>query len=183
MALGHQGKKVLRIAANGLGRTGNLPLRQLFGEARGGEVAALNGPFAELRQHALLPELDTVHDRWGHGIEARDGHLSVDGLAMRLTQVKVFRDLPLRALGVEPALDCTGVHRSAANLRICVDVGIQNVSIDASEVQGRPEPCPRHQSRPLRSRVHDIATAASRTTSRLVPFVNVMYDYSYITRC
>lgn len=95
----------------------------------------MNEPCADLEQHALLLEFDTVHGCWDHDIEARDDQPSVSGHVIRFTQVKEIRDLPLQKLGIDLAVDCTGDHNSAAKLhsylvlalakseRVAMDVG------------------------------------------------------------
>lgn len=105
-----------RIAVNCLGRMGKILLRRLFDDKRVSELVLLNEPCADIEQHALLLEFDTVHGRWDHDIEARGDQLSVSGHAMRCTQVKEIRDLPLQNYSIDLAVDCTGDHNSAAKL-------------------------------------------------------------------
>ncbi|MYF89320.1 MAG: hypothetical protein F4186_08130 [Boseongicola sp. SB0676_bin_33] len=138
------------IAADRLGRMGDLPLRRLFDEEHGSEFALPNVSCAKVRQHALLLEFDMVQGRRGCGIKARGDHLSVAGHAMRFTQFKEFRDLPL----LEHGLDWSSAgrhspdHVNAANLP--GRRRSESRRLGAVDEQGHLEPCQRCQSRPLR---------------------------------
>ncbi len=166
-----------RIAVNGLGRMGKLLLRRFFDEERGSEVALLNKPFADIMQHAMLLEFDTVHGRRDLGIEARGDHLSVSGHAMRFTQAKEIRDLPLQELGIDLVIDCTGVHKSAAKLQPYLDAGVRKVVVSApAKDKGILNLVYGANHDLYDPHVHDIVTAASCTTNCLAPIVKVLHE-------
>ena len=166
-----------RIAVNGLGRMGKLLLRRLFDENRGSELVLLNEPCADIRQHALLLEFDTVHGRWDHDIEARDDHLSVSGHAMRFTQSKEIRDLPLRKLDIDLVIDCTGIRKSAAKLRPYLDGDVRGVVVSAPvKGEGILNLVYGVNHDLYDPHVHDIVTAASCTTNCLAPLVRVLHE-------
>jgi glyceraldehyde 3-phosphate dehydrogenase len=166
-----------RIAINGLGRIGKLVLRALVEEGAPGEVVLLNDPAGDPEQHAMLLEFDTVHGRW----PARFGHtgetLSVNGHEMRFTQSPRIEDLPLRALGVDLVLDCTGVFRTVAKTCPYFEAGVAKVVVSApvkepgalNLVYGvnhdRYDPA-----------AHHLVTAASCTTNCLAPMVKVLHE-------
>ena len=166
-----------RIAVNGLGRMGKLLLRRLFDEKRGSDLVLLNDPCADIRQHALLLEFDTVHGRWDHGIEARDDHLSVSRHAMRFTQATEIRDLPLRKLGIDLVIDCTGTHKSAAKLQPYLDADVRKVVVSAPvKGEGILNLVYGVNHNLYDPHVHNIVTAASCTTNCLAPLVRVLHE-------
>jgi glyceraldehyde 3-phosphate dehydrogenase len=166
-----------RIAINGLGRIGKLVLRALVEEGTPGEVVLLNDPAGDPAQHAMLLEFDTVHGRWPAGFGHSAESLTVNGREMRLTQAARIEHLPLRELGVDLVLDCTGVFKTVAKTRPYFEAGVAKVIVSApvkepealNIVYGvnhdRYDPAE-----------HALVTAASCTTNCLAPMVKVLHE-------
>ncbi|GMG85089.1 ArsJ-associated glyceraldehyde-3-phosphate dehydrogenase [Paralimibaculum aggregatum] len=166
-----------RIAINGLGRMGKLLLRRLIGAGTTDEIVLLNDGVGDAALHAHLMEFDSVHGRWraeiGHDAES----ITVDGRRMRLTGAKRLEDLPLAALGVDLAIDCTGAFKTPARLQPYFDAGVRKVLVSApvreapalNLVYGvnhdRYDPA-----------AHHLVTAASCTTNCLAPVVKVLHE-------
>ncbi|MEM1139884.1 MAG: glyceraldehyde 3-phosphate dehydrogenase NAD-binding domain-containing protein, partial [Pseudomonadota bacterium] len=77
---------MVRLALNGLGRTGKLALRSLIDEGFPGEIVLLNDKAGDLDMHAMLLEFDTVHGRWPATIEVGEGGLTINGSKMAVTK-------------------------------------------------------------------------------------------------
>jgi len=105
-----------RIALNGLGRIGKLVLRDLIDSGAGGEIVLLNDPVGTPDQHALLMEFDSVHGRWKADIAHDAESLTINGQTMRIKAAKRIEDLPLREMGIDLVIDCTGVFKTAAKI-------------------------------------------------------------------
>ncbi|MGM0583098.1 MAG: ArsJ-associated glyceraldehyde-3-phosphate dehydrogenase [Pseudomonadota bacterium] len=166
-----------RIAVNGLGRIGKLLLRAAFDRGLPGELVLLNDPVGDPAQHAHLLEFDTVHGRWSADIAHDADSLTVDGTRMPLTRAARIEDLPLRELGVDLVLDCTGVFKTPARLRPYHEAGVRKVVVSAP-IREAPalnlvHGVNHHLYDPAE---HHLVTAASCTTNCLAPVVKVLHE-------
>jgi len=166
-----------RIAINGLGRMGKLALRAFLDEGTPGEIVLLNDPAGDPAQHAQLLEFDSVHGRWKASFAFDDDSISVNGHRMRLTQSKTIEDLPLKDLGIDLVVDCTGVFKTPEKVQPYYNAGVKKVVVSAPIKQ---EPALNivygindHLYEPA---VHHLITAASCTTNCLAPVVKVMHE-------
>ncbi|MEO0761239.1 MAG: glyceraldehyde 3-phosphate dehydrogenase NAD-binding domain-containing protein, partial [Pseudomonadota bacterium] len=164
-----------RIAINGIGRIGKLVLRALVEEGGAGEIVLLNDAVGDPAQHAHLLEFDTVHGRWAARFDHDGESVSVNGHRMRMTGARAIADLPLRELGVDLVIDCTGVFKTVAKVQPYYDAGVAKVVVSApvkeapalNLVYGVNNDAYTGQS---------IVTAASCTTNCLAPVVKVIHD-------
>ena len=166
-----------RIALNGLGRIGKLLLRRMVDEGMADQVVLINEPGAELEQHALLLEFDTVHGPWPRDITADGDALRIGDLRLPFRQETRIEDLPLAEMGVDLVLDCTGVFKTEAKVAPYYAAGVKKVVVSApvkdtgalNLVYGVNHDLydPEH---------HALITAASCTTNCLAPVVKVMHE-------
>lgn len=166
-----------RIAINGLGRMGKLALRAFFEEGTPGEIVLLNDPAGDPAQHAQLLEFDSVHGRWKASFAFDDDSIAINGRRMRLTQSKSIEDLPLKELGIDLVVDCTGIFKTPEKVQPYYNAGVKKVVVSAPVKQ---EPALNvvygvndHLYEPS---VHHLITAASCTTNCLAPVVKVMHE-------
>lgn len=165
-----------KIAINGLGRIGKLAMRAFEAEGIPGEIVLLNDLGADIAQHALLLEFDTVHGRWDADISHDDETITVNGKRMAFTQTPRIEDLPLKELGVDLVIDCTGVFKTEAAVQPYYDAGVKKVVVS----------CPVGDEAALNivMGVNDhqydgsqtLITAASCTTNCLAPVVKVIKE-------
>jgi len=121
----------VRVAINGFGRIGRLVLRSIVEFARRDiEVVTINdlGPVAT---NAHLLRYDSVHGRFP-GLVTVDG----DSLDVGLGKIKVTAErdpskLPHRELGVDIALECTGLFTSKEKASAHLAAGAKRVLISA----------------------------------------------------
>src|ERR1043165_3240716 len=99
----------VRVAINGFGRIGRLVLRSIVEHARRDiEVVALNdlGP---VETNAHLLRYDSVHGRFP-GLVTVDGDSIDVGMGkIKVTAIRNPAELPHKELGVDIALECTGL--------------------------------------------------------------------------
>jgi len=99
----------VRVAINGFGRIGRLVLRSIVEHARRDiEVVAINdlGP---VETNAHLLRYDSVHGRFP-GVVSVDGDSLDVGLgSIKVTAIRDPAELPHKELGVDIALECTGL--------------------------------------------------------------------------
>ena len=121
----------VRVAINGFGRIGRLVLRSIIAHARTDiEVAGVNdlGPVAT---NAHLLKYDSVHGRFDADVKAGDGAMIVNGRSIRVTAERDPADLPWADLGVDVALECTGIFRSKETASRHLQAGAKRVLLSA----------------------------------------------------
>jgi len=99
----------VRVAINGFGRIGRLVLRSIVEHARRDiEVVAINdlGP---VETNAHLLRYDSVHGRFPGLVSVEGDSLDVGLGPIRVTAMRDPAALPHRDLGVDIALECTGL--------------------------------------------------------------------------
>ncbi len=161
------------IAINGFGRIGRLALRAASG--RDIEVVGIND-LTDPKTLAHLLKWDSVHGPYPGEVEAADDAVSVDG---RRSPVSAERDpaqLPWRKLGVQVALECTGLFRDREGATKHLQAGAERVLIsapaedpDVTIVMGVND----DEYDPER---HKIVSNASCTTNCLAPLARVLHD-------
>ncbi len=171
----------VRVAINGFGRIGRNVLRAICESGRDDiEVVAINdlGP---VETNAHLLRFDSVHGRF-------PGEVTVDGNTINLgkgpIQVTAIRDpdqLPHGDLGVDVALECTGIFTSRDKAAAHLKAGAKRVLIsapgdkaDLTVVYG--------VNHHLLTADHQVVSNASCTTNCLAPVAKVMNDFIGIDR-
>lgn len=166
-----------RIALNGLGRIGKLLVRRLVDMGLGDQIALINEPGGDIDQHALLLEFDTVHGRWTKTATVRDNALEIEGHSIAFTQEKLLQDLPLKALGIDLVLDCTGVFKTEAKLAPYYEAGVRKVVVSAPVKETGALNMVYGVNHDLYDPAqHHLITAASCTTNCLAPVVKVLHE-------
>ena len=166
-----------RIALNGLGRIGKLLLRRLHDEGLSDQIVLINEPGADLEQHALLLEFDTVHGPW-------DRDIGTDGTSLRIGEHRFpfhqetrIEDLPLADMGVDLVLDCTGVFKTEAKVAPYYAAGVKKVIISAPVKDTGALNLVYGVNHDLYDPDrHALITAASCTTNCLAPVVKVLHE-------
>src|SRR6201988_5076494 len=160
----------VRVAINGFGRIGRNILRAAAEAGRKDiEILAINdlGP---IETNAHLLRYDSVHGRFPGEVKVHGDHISVDGQDMRVTAIRNPAELPHRELGVDIALECTGIFTSKEKAAAHLTAGAKRVlisapadGVDLTVVYGV-----NHQKL---TRDHIIVSNASCTTNCLAPVV------------
>ncbi len=171
----------VRVAINGFGRIGRLVLRSIVEHARRDiEVVAIND-LGSVETNAHLLRYDSVHGRFP-GVVTVDG----DSLDVGLGKIKVtaIRDpgqLPHKDLGVDIALECTGLFTTRDKAAAHLAAGARKVLVSA--------PCDNADKTIVFGVNADTLTAAdlivsngSCTTNCLAPVAKVLLDLCGIER-
>ena len=165
----------VRVAINGFGRIGRLVLRSIIESGRKDiQVVAINdlGP---VETNAHLLRYDSVHGRFPGEVKTKGDRMIVDGQDLKVTAIKNPAELPHKELGVDIALECTGIftskekaaaHLAAGAKRVLISAPADNV--DLTVVYGV-----NHQKL---TREHIIVSNASCTTNCLAPVAKVLND-------
>src|ERR1700750_2295647 len=165
----------IRVAINGFGRIGRLVLRAIVESGRRDiEVVALNdlGP---VETNAHLLRYDSVHGRFPATVTVERDIITAAGHRMKATAIKNPAELPHKDLGVDIALECTGIFTAKDKAMMHIDAGAKRVLVSA--------PCDSADRTIVYGVNHDTLTAAdlvvsnaSCTTNCLAPVAKVLHD-------
>ena len=104
----------IRVAINGFGRIGRLVFRNLMARKSEFEVVAIND-LTDNQMLATLLKYDSIHRRYPGEVLWDDEHLIVDGKPIRAMAVRNPTELPWGELGVDVALESTGIFTARSN--------------------------------------------------------------------
>jgi glyceraldehyde 3-phosphate dehydrogenase len=165
----------VRIAINGFGRIGRNVVRAIYESGRTDiDVVAINdlGP---VETNAHLLRYDSVHGRFPHEVKVDGDSINIGTDRFKVTAVKDPSQLPWKELGVDIALECTGIftakdkasaHLTAGAKRVLVSAPADNA--DFTVVYGV-----NHHGL---TKDHVVVSNASCTTNCLAPVVSVLND-------
>ena len=165
----------VRVAINGFGRIGRNVLRAIVEARRKDiEVVALND-LAPPETNAHLLRFDSIHGRF-HGDVKVEGDTIDCGIGpIKVTAIKNPAELPWKALGIDIALECTGIFTSKEKAKAHLDAGAKRVLIsapadnaDLTVVYG--------VNHDKLTESHLVVSNASCTTNCLAPLAKVMND-------
>jgi glyceraldehyde 3-phosphate dehydrogenase len=162
------------IGINGFGRIGRLVLRAAH-VRDDVEVLAVND-ITDSKTLAHLLKYDSVHGKFPGKVEAGDGAIMIDGKEIRVLCEKDPENLPWEKLGVEIAVESTGIFRKRDEVAKHISAGARKVllsvpskdEIDATIVLGVNDD-------DLKSE-HLIVSNASCTTNCLAPVAKVLHE-------
>lgn len=165
----------VRVAINGFGRIGRLVLRAIIESGRTDlEVVAIND-LGSVSDNAHMLQYDTVHGRFPHKVTAGEGELSFDGKTIKVLAERNPADLPWKDLGVDIAMECTGLFASKEKASAHLDAGAKRVLVsapagnaDLTVVYG--------VNHDQLSADHTVVSNASCTTNCLAPVAQVLND-------
>jgi glyceraldehyde 3-phosphate dehydrogenase len=121
----------VRVAINGFGRIGRLVLRSVVEFARRDiEVVAINdlGP---VETNAHLLRYDSVHGRFPGLVEVDGDTIDVGLGKIKVTAIRDPAELPHKDLGVDIALECTGLFTTRDKAKAHLAAGARRVLVSA----------------------------------------------------
>ena len=170
-----------RVAINGFGRIGRLVLRAIVESGRRDiEVVAVNdlGP---VETNAHLLRYDSVHGRFPAQVSVEADMMIAAGHRIKVTAIKNPAELPHKDLGVDIALECTGIFATREKAAAHLTAGAKRVLVSA--------PADGVDLTVVYGVNHDkltkdmlIVSNASCTTNCLVPVAKVLNDAVGIER-
>ena len=121
----------VKVAINGFGRIGRNILRAIVESGRTDiEVVAINdlGP---VETNAHLLRFDSVHGRFPHTVTVEGDSINVGRGKIKVTAIKDPAQLPHKAMGVDIALECTGIFTARDKAAAHLAAGARRVIISA----------------------------------------------------
>ncbi|CAI8055256.1 Glyceraldehyde-3-phosphate dehydrogenase [Geodia barretti] len=169
------GSMTVRIAINGFGRIGRNILRAIHESGRTDlTVVALND-LGDVETNAHLLRYDSVHGRFPGTIEVAEGSIDIGAGPIQVLSERDPARLPWADLGIDVALECTGIFTAREKAAAHLEAGARAVLIsapgtdsDLTVVYGV-----NHQAL---TREHRIVSNASCTTNCLAPVASVLHD-------
>jgi glyceraldehyde 3-phosphate dehydrogenase (phosphorylating) len=166
----------VRVAINGFGRTGRAAFRAALEREEDIEFVAIND-VAEPEMLAQLLRHDTVYGPFPGTVEAIEGALVVDGRRIEIPGETDPAKLPWADLGVEVAIESTGLHRSREAAGRHLEAGARKVIVsapakdpDVTVVLGV------NFDEVFDPEQHRIISNASCTTNCLAPVAKVLHE-------
>lgn len=170
----------MKVAINGFGRIGRNVFRRAFAENKF-EIVAIND-LTDAKTLAHLLKYDSVHGIFDAKVEAKADSIVVDGKEIKILAERDPANLPWKELGVDVAIESTGLftnrddaakHLAAGAKKVIISAPAKNE--DITIVMGVNE----DQYDPAK---HEIISNASCTTNCLAPFAKVLNDNFGIKR-
>ena len=163
----------VRVAINGFGRIGRLVLRAAIECGRKDiEFVAIND-LGSAEANAHLLKHDTVHGRFPGKVKTGKDWIDPGVGKIKVTAIRSPSDLPWGEIGIDVALECTGLFASREKASAHLDAGARRVLVsapcsgaDATIVYGVNDSS-------LKKR-HMVVSNASCTTNCLAPVAAVL---------
>lgn len=165
----------IRVAINGFGRIGRLVLRSIVKSGRRDvEVVAINdlGPVAT---NAHLLRYDSVHGRLDASVTVDGDVMVVAGHKIKVTAIKDPTQLPHKDLGVDIAMECTGIFTAREKAAMHLTAGAKRVLVSAP-ADGADLTVVYGVNHDKLTKDHLVVSNASCTTNGLAPLAKVLND-------
>jgi glyceraldehyde 3-phosphate dehydrogenase len=172
---------VVKVAINGFGRIGRNVLRAIVESGRTDiEVVAINdlGP---VETNAHLLRYDSVHGRFPHTVTVKGDTIDAGRGPIKVTSIKNPAELPHKAMGVDIALECTGIFTSRDKAQLHLDAGAKRVLVSAP-ADGADLTVVFGVNHDKLTKDHLVVSNASCTTNCLAPVAKVLNDLVGIER-
>ena len=121
----------IRVSINGFGRIWRNILRAIIESERDDiKVVAINdlGP---IETNAHLLRYDTVHGRFPAAVKVSGDNIDVGTGPIKVTSIRDPKDLPLKELEVDIAMECTGIFASREKASMHLEAGAKRVLVSA----------------------------------------------------
>ena len=165
----------VRVAINGFGRIGRNVLRAIHESGRKDiDVVAVNdlGP---VETNAHLLRYDSVHGRFPHEVTVDGDQISVGKEKFKVTAIKDPSQLPWKELGVDIALECTGIFTARDKAAAHLAAGAKRVLVSAPS-DGADLTVVYGINHDKLTKDHIVISNASCTTNCLAPLAAVLHE-------
>jgi glyceraldehyde 3-phosphate dehydrogenase len=165
----------VRVGINGFGRIGRNILRAIVESGRHDiEVVAVND-LAPVETNAHLLRFDSVHGRFPGEVKVEGDSISCGNGKIKVTAVKDPSQLPWKELGVDIALECTGIFTSKDKASSHLTAGAKRVLVSAP-ADGVDLTVVYGVNHDKLTKDHRVVSNASCTTNCLAPVAKVLND-------
>jgi glyceraldehyde 3-phosphate dehydrogenase len=165
----------VRVAINGFGRIGRNVMRAIYESGRKDiEVVAINdlGP---VETNAHLLRFDSVHGRFPHEVKVDGDTIDAGRGKIKVTAIKDPSALPYKDLGVDIALECTGIFTARDKAAALLTAGAKRVLVSAPS-DGADATIVYGVNHETLTKDHMVVSNGSCTTNCLAPVAKVLND-------
>src|SRR5438477_5689490 len=165
----------VRVGINGFGRLGHNVLSDVTEANRKDmEVVAINN-LAPVETNAHLQRFDSVHGRFPGEVKVQGDSIDCGTGKIKVTAIKNPGELPWKELGVDIALECTGIFTSKEKASVHLQAGAKRVLVSAPS-DGADLTVVYGVNHDKLTKQHLVVSNASCTTNCLAPVVKVLHD-------
>lgn len=165
---------MVKIGINGFGRIGRAVLRSIYNEGIEVEVAAIND-LAEPQSLAHLLRYDSAYGPFKKEVELKGSSFFIGGKEIKVLSEKSPEKLPWGRMGVDVALECTGIFRKKEDAAKHLEAGAKLAVISAN---GKSEEVPHFvlgvNHKDFDEKKDRVSAMCSCTTNCAVPVVDVL---------
>ena len=170
-----------RVGINGFGRIGRNFLRAQLQQGGDFEIVAAND-IGDARTMAHLLKHDSVLGTLAVPVEAGDGVINVDGHEIKLLSKRDPADLPWADLGVDVAIESTGLFTKRPDAEKHLQAGARKVVISAPATDPDITVVLGVNDREYDPEQHHIVSNASCTTNCVAPVAKILHEAYGIER-
>ena len=170
-----------KIAINGFGRIGRCIARVI--QQRGVkdlEIVAIND-LTDSKTLAHLLKYDSIHCTFGAEVGVDGDHIAIDN-KIKIIAERDPAKLPWKEMGVDIALECTGLFRTRDKATLHLDAGAKKVIVSAPAKGGDLTVVMGCNHDKYEAAKHNILSCGSCTTNCLAPPAKVLLDNFGIQR-
>jgi glyceraldehyde 3-phosphate dehydrogenase len=171
----------VRVAINGFGRIGRNILRAVVeGKRKDIEIVAINdlGP---VETNAHLLRYDSIHGKFPAEVKVEGDSIIVQGQKIKVTAIKDPSQLPHGQLGVDIAMECTGIFTARDKAAAHLTAGAKRVMVSAP-ADGADLTVVYGVNHDQLTKDHMVISNASCTTNCLAPVAKVLHEAFGIER-
>lgn len=166
----------VKVAINGFGRIGRNVLRAIVESGRKDiEVVAINdlGP---VETNAHLLRFDSIHGRFPADVKVEGDSIIINsGKPIKVTAIRNPAELPHKELGVDVAMECTGIFTARDKAAAHLEAGAKRVIVSAP-ADGADLTVVYGVNHDKLTKDHLVISNASCTTNCLAPVAKVLND-------
>jgi glyceraldehyde 3-phosphate dehydrogenase len=163
----------IRVAINGFGRIGRLVLRAALEAKRDDiEFVAVND-LGSVEANAHLLKYDSVHGVFPDDVETGDDWMDFGRGKIKVTAERNPAKLPWKELGIDIALECTGIFTTREQAAMHLEAGAKRVLVSAP-TSGADLTVVYGVNHHKLDASHTVVSNASCTTNCLAPVVHVL---------
>jgi glyceraldehyde 3-phosphate dehydrogenase len=172
---------VVKVGINGFGRIGRAFVRAFRQSKMSAEIVAVND-VADAKTLAHLLKYDSVFGKIDADVKLVQDGFSVDDKRIQVLSVRDPAELPWSKLGVDIALESTGLFTDRDSASKHLNAGAKKVLISAPASNPDVTIVPGVNDSKYDSKAHQIISLASCTTNCVTPVVKVLHENFGIIR-
>lgn len=165
---------MIKIGINGFGRIGRICFRIMAEQPQKFEVVAIND-LIDANYMAYMLKYDSVFRRFNGTVEAKDGHLLVNGKKIRVTSEKDPVQIKWGEVGVDVVIESTGKFLTTEDAMKHIQGGAKKVILSAPAKDETPMFVYGVNHKELKKELQVISNA-SCTTNCFAPLVKVLHE-------